>query len=68
MTDNFGEAIYCGKCSRLEQKSEKFKKCARCKSTYYCGRECQKKDWKRHKKSCFNIFAEYEKQYNRKND
>jgi hypothetical protein len=26
--------------------------CSRCKVTYYCGRECQTKDWKEHKKVC----------------
>ena len=26
--------------------------CSRCKLAYYCGRECQTKDWKEHKKSC----------------
>jgi len=28
------------------------KQCSRCKIAYYCGRECQRKDWKNHKKKC----------------
>lgn len=27
-------------------------KCARCDATYYCGRDCQKQDWKDHKGIC----------------
>eukprot|EP01117_Protostelium_nocturnum_P012304 TRINITY_DN452_c0_g1_i1.p1 TRINITY_DN452_c0_g1~~TRINITY_DN452_c0_g1_i1.p1 ORF type:complete len:533 (+),score=183.36 TRINITY_DN452_c0_g1_i1:153-1601(+) len=27
-------------------------KCSQCKSTFYCSRECQVGDWKRHKKEC----------------
>ena len=27
-------------------------KCKRCKSAFYCGRACQTKDWKEHKKTC----------------
>jgi hypothetical protein len=26
--------------------------CAKCKSVRYCGSECQKSDWKNHKKNC----------------
>jgi len=26
--------------------------CSRCKDAFYCSRECQAKDWKKHKKSC----------------
>lgn len=28
------------------------KRCAKCSTTPYCSRECQKKDWKAHKKIC----------------
>lgn len=31
--------------------------CANCKCDFYCGKECQKKDWKHHKKIC-NILKE----------
>ena len=29
--------------------------CGKCKNIYYCSRECQKTDWKRHKIRCANI-------------
>ena len=31
------------------------KKCARCEKTYYCGKECQKRDWKNHKNVCLEL-------------
>jgi hypothetical protein len=30
-------------------KQGSWKKCSTCKKDYYCGTECQKADWKRHK-------------------
>lgn len=32
-------------------------KCSRCNEVYYCGKNCQKDDWKRHKVAC-NEFAQ----------
>ena len=40
----------CGFCQ-----SEATVKCSRCKSTYYCDRNCQKRHWKEHKKFCNNV-------------
>ena len=38
--------LYCG------MKSDKLQLCRQCKEARYCNQECQKKDWKSHKKSC----------------
>lgn len=38
----------CNFCKKMGNQ----KKCQRCKSCYYCSRECQKNDWKTHKKKC----------------
>ena len=60
----------CRNCNKMEQ-SLKFQqsllKCSRCKSTFYCSKECQVADWKSHKPICrpetsshmkTNIFTE----------
>jgi len=31
------------------------KPCSRCKFIFYCGKDCQKKDWKLHKNECLRI-------------
>jgi hypothetical protein len=37
----------------LEEKESKvLGSCASCGVVRYCGRECQKEDWKRHKENC----------------
>ncbi|CAJ1942148.1 unnamed protein product [Cylindrotheca closterium] len=45
----------CRKCCKSDH-SKSFQsslmKCARCHQAYYCSRECQKSDWKEHKKTC----------------
>ena len=45
----------CENCQKTESEAgQPHKKCARCK-TSYCSRECQKADWKQHKKICATI-------------
>ncbi len=41
----------CGKC-HSSQADPPLKRCAKCLNTWYCGRECQKADWKVHKAFC----------------
>ena len=43
-TTDFGECGHCGKSTSL--------KCTRCKWTYYCNRDHQHKDWKKHNSIC----------------
>lgn len=45
-------AIYKRACAFCKTINEKLKICGNCNSTHYCGIECQKKDWKNHKKLC----------------
>lgn len=40
----------CGKTAAAD--STPLKRCAKCKSTTYCSRDCQKAHWKVHKKTC----------------
>jgi hypothetical protein len=43
------------KCDICENKTNK--QCNRCFGIYYCGRKCQKKDWKKHKKFCGKMIS-----------
>ncbi|KAL3419753.1 hypothetical protein PVAG01_08251 [Phlyctema vagabunda] len=43
----------CATCLKKESTlSEPLQRCAKCKTTRYCSRECQKEDWKTHKRTC----------------
>lgn len=44
----------CTKCQKTESEDLKLKVCAKCKKAPYCTKECQKSDWKNHKKTCGN--------------
>ncbi|KAL9956834.1 hypothetical protein ACROYT_G038377 [Oculina patagonica] len=39
-------------CENCKGREKKMMVCGQCRQTYYCSRECQKKNWKVHKKSC----------------
>jgi parallel beta-helix repeat protein len=45
---------FCSCC----QKKGTLKKCTKCYSAEYCGRACQKKHWKRHKKLCRSLLEQ----------
>ncbi|KAF7297031.1 MYND-type domain-containing protein [Mycena indigotica] len=44
----------CGNpaCNEQEAQVQEFKRCAGCHLISYCGSECQKTDWRRHKQAC----------------
>ena len=39
-------------CYYCEETTQDLKKCAKCRRVVYCGIECQRIDWKRHKGDC----------------
>lgn len=43
----------CVSCSKVDN----LKRCAKCHTTQYCSRDCQKKDWNAHKKVCAQYAA-----------
>ncbi|KAH8175800.1 MYND finger domain-containing protein [Sarocladium implicatum] len=44
-------ATACASCTKSDTEAG-LKRCAKCQTTYYCSRDCQKADWKVHKKIC----------------
>ncbi|KAF9947081.1 hypothetical protein BGZ72_010888 [Mortierella alpina] len=52
------DSTKCGHCAKSETASgSKLKRCAKCKSAFYCSRECQTAHWKVHKKVCATLGA-----------
>lgn len=41
----------CAKCGKRRSSDNKLSKCSRCLIVKYCSRECQRLDWKRHKRT-----------------
>ena len=48
----------CTTCKKGPPEIQNMKNCAKCHKTPYCSRECQKADWKAHKKICSKLAAE----------
>ena len=56
-TPNLNEHRRCHNCSEVDEavpldQTMSLLKCGKCKSAYYCSKECQRADWKFHKKQC----------------
>ena len=52
------QRVYCAACRREDKEvlPLTLKSCSRCKAVWYCGKECQRKDWKDgHKIDCAKI-------------
>ena len=52
------ESPACANCKKTATAANlaSLKACAKCKTTQYCGRDCQKADWKTHKKVCAKVL------------
>lgn len=49
----------CSSCRKTQRDlPNPLKRCAKCSNQWYCSRECQKADWKSHKKVCGNARVE----------
>ena len=51
------------KCRNTGCKKFSFLKCQDCRTSYYCGRECQVNHWSIHKKECQNLQDSFVKQF-----
>ncbi|KAG9230151.1 hypothetical protein BJ875DRAFT_488239 [Amylocarpus encephaloides] len=51
----------CTACDKPSTEDKPLKPCAKCQSVHYCSRDCQKADFKKHKKVCALKAQEYAK-------
>ena len=55
LTTQYAEDKLCYHCKKLEMNA---KKCSACYVAQYCGRQCQKNDWKKHKEICHRLLSD----------
>jgi TPR repeat protein/virulence-associated protein VagC len=58
--------ISCSTCGKQQTKEFRLGKCA-CRTKRYCDSQCQKKQYKKHKKECLRLVKERKKKRNGKN-
>lgn len=51
------EGDRCQTCGKAPENTQ-LKRCSRCRNKFYCSIECQKKDWKHHRKQCKTFVVE----------
>eukprot|EP00579_Thalassiosira_antarctica_P012493 CAMPEP_0201922726 /NCGR_PEP_ID=MMETSP0903-20130614/10681_1 /ASSEMBLY_ACC=CAM_ASM_000552 /TAXON_ID=420261 /ORGANISM="Thalassiosira antarctica, Strain CCMP982" /LENGTH=554 /DNA_ID=CAMNT_0048459913 /DNA_START=59 /DNA_END=1719 /DNA_ORIENTATION=- len=59
--EGFKMCRYCNKMEQSLEFQQSLRKCSRCKSTFYCSRECQAVDWKSHKPNCRPVTSSHMK-------
>jgi len=57
MPEDLTDRKCCHKCLKTVTGKMKLSKCSRCHSITYCGQECQKKDWPRHREFCIPLMV-----------
>lgn len=57
--EQLGKLDECAGCHKSAEDAGKtsLSRCGRCKNVAYCGIDCQKNDWKLHKKACATLTA-----------
>ncbi|CAB9521010.1 expressed unknown protein [Seminavis robusta] len=51
----------CGHCGNNSSEADRLSVCSKCQGAAYCNRECQKCDWKKHKKECSSSLAQHKR-------
>ena len=56
-TTSISTQKHCHQCDKMQDqvKTGSLKFCGRCRTVYYCSRECQEKDWPIHKLGCKKV-------------
>ena len=64
---DFQTSLICSNCFKSSDDKIELKRCSSCHLVFYCSLECQKENWKIHKKTCQLISNKIKEQKNLKN-